>query len=194
MIMGLLDITLSRPEQENDALLWANCIHLLWHWWFLDVFFLSKLFFLLHYPAFLSEHLFRLPTSFVERWLALLASASQKWKVGWARHASSFWEEDLLFKGTMRCFCFYAVTNAAIDVRVSCGIRVATGLSGCLIMENETVSLWLTYWKIVWASQVQFEMKTAGFDIGCREASLFSENEPGPCMCVRLCAPQRWEE
>lgn len=122
MIMGLLDITLSRPEQENDALLWANCIHLLWHWWFLDVFFLSKLFFLLHYPAFLSEHLFRLPTSFVERWLALLASASQKWKVGWARHASSFWEEDLLFKGTMRCFCFYAVTNAAIDVRISCGI------------------------------------------------------------------------
>lgn len=98
------------------------------------------------------------------------------------------------FQRNMRCFCFYAVTNAAIDVRISCGIRVATGLAGCLIMENEIVSLWLTYWKIVWASQVQFEMKTAVFDIGCREASLFSENEPGPCMCVGLCAPQRWEE
>lgn len=82
MITGLLDIKVSRLEQENDALLWAKYIQLLWHWWFLDISFLSKFSFLLHFPAFLSEHLFRQSTSFVERWCALLASASQKWKAG----------------------------------------------------------------------------------------------------------------
>lgn len=98
MVVGLLDIRVSKLEQENEALLWAKCIQLLWHWWFLVVSFLSKFFFLLCFPTFLSEQLLRQTTGFVERWCALLTSVSQKWKVGWARHSSSLWKEVLFFK------------------------------------------------------------------------------------------------
>lgn len=107
MITGFLDIKVSRTELENGALLWGDCIQLLWYWWFLDVFFLSKLFFLLHFFC-LSKHLFWLPASFVERWCVVLAFVTQNWKVGWARYASSFWEEVLFFKepwgGFLSCY------------------------------------------------------------------------------------------
>lgn len=144
VVVGLLDIKVSRLEQENEALLWAKCIQLLWHWWFLVVSFLSKFFFLLCFPAFLSEQLFRQTTSFGERLCALFTSVSQKWKVRWARHSSSFWDLSFIFQMEAWGQLSYGIKNVAMDIKISCGTRVATGLADCLILENKIVSLWLT--------------------------------------------------
>lgn len=38
----------------------------------------------------------------------------------------------------------YGIKNGAMDIKIPRGIRVATGLAGCLILENKIVSLWLT--------------------------------------------------
>lgn len=93
MITGLLDIKVSRLEQKNDALLWAKCIQLLWHWWFLDVSFLSKFSFLLHFPGFLSERFFQAANKFCGKMVfALLASASQNEKWDEQDTLFSFWE------------------------------------------------------------------------------------------------------
>lgn len=155
MLTGLLDIKVSRLEQENDALLWARCVQLLWHRWFLDVSFLSKFSFLL-LPAFLSEHLFRQPISFVGRWCALLASDSQKWDE--QDRLLPFESKFSFSKGSLRWFIFHAIKNAAMDVKIPRGIRVATGLAGCLVLENKIVCLSIKLIKVVWASQVQSEM------------------------------------
>lgn len=35
----------------------------------------------------------------------------------------------------------YGIKNVAMNIKISCGIRVATGLAGCLILEDKIVSL-----------------------------------------------------
>lgn len=164
MITRFLDIVVSRPELENGALLCGDCFQLLWYWWFLDAFFLSKLFFLLHFPAFLSIY-----------------SGCQQvlWKDGvwfWPLfHKNAKWDEQDVLPHSERKFYFstnpevvffHAIKNSAMGVRYPEGFKLSQALWVCLLVENKIVSLWLTSWKVVWVSQVQFEMKTVGFDFG----------------------------
>lgn len=70
----------------------------------------------------------------------LLASASQNEK--WDEQDTLFFpfEKFYFSKGSLRCF-LKSIKNAAMDMKISCGIRVATGLAGCLVLEKKIVCL-----------------------------------------------------
>lgn len=131
------------------------------------------------------------PTSFVERWCALLASASQKWKLGWARRFFLLRGSIIFLKEAWNVF-FYAFKNAAMDIKISCGIRVATGLVGCLILGKQNsrplINLMessLGFTSAIWNENCWFWL--------CINGSKFVQRKWTKTFSrARLCAPQRW--
>lgn len=143
LVVGLLDIKVSRLEQEDEALLWAKCIQLLWTL-VISTCFLSQQVFLPFMLSCLSFWAVIQADKFCGKMMCTFDLCFTKMQSGMSKTLFFLLRGSFIFQTEAWGQLSYGIKNVAMDIKISCGIRVPTGLAGCFILKNKIVSLLLT--------------------------------------------------